>query len=139
MTHRHLSRPLAALDRLRGDDGGTTSISFALVFPVILVLVVLVVQGALWWWARTVALTAARDGASVARSYQSGYHDGAHRADQILSAYGDGLTVRPSKEVAVAPNEVRVTVFVRAQSVLPLLDGPEITIAVTSPKEAWLP
>lgn len=139
MTEQHLRRPSAALKRLRGDDGGTTSISFAMIFPFILVLVLLVVQGGLWWWARDVALTAAREGASVARSYQSGPQQGAAQADTVLRQFGNGLNVKPSQEEFVANAEVRVTVFVQAQSVLPGVSGAWITSAVTSPREAWLP
>ena len=139
MTDRHPRRPLAALDRLRGDDGGTTSITFVMVFPVILTLVLIVVQGGLWWWARDVALTAAREGASEARSYQSTPQQGARQADIVLEQFGTGLHVRPSKEQPVAHAEVKVTVYVQAQSVLPFVSGAWITSAVTSPKETWLP
>ncbi|MBC3841771.1 pilus assembly protein [Streptacidiphilus sp. 4-A2] len=111
-----------------------------MVFPVVLLLIMLVVQGMLWWWARTVALTAARDGASVARSYQSGPKDGAHRSDEILAQYAAGLKTTPSVETQLPQTKaVRVTVHVQAQSLLPLPGGGWITSSVTSPKEAWLP
>lgn len=139
MTPPRPPRPLAVLDRLRGDDAGTTSVSFALVFPLILLLVLLVVQGGLVWWARDVATTAASEGASVARSYRSGPAAGAGEADLVLKQYGGGLTVKPSTENVPRPGEVQVTVRVRAQSVIPGLAGTWITSAVTSPKEAWLP
>jgi Flp pilus assembly protein TadG len=129
----------AALERLRGDDGGTTSISFALVFPVVLLLVLLVVQGGLLWWARDVALTAAREGSSVARSYQSAPGAGAAEADLVLRQYGAGLNVRPASQRTPRAGTVEVTVYVQAQSVLPFVPGAWITTGVTSPKEAWLP
>jgi Flp pilus assembly protein TadG len=139
---RQLPSLPAAFVRLRGDDGGTTSISFALVFPVILLLVLIVVQGGLLWWARLVAQTAADQGASIARSYQSAPQAGAAQADEILRQYRGGLTLRPATEKQVTDDEgvaeVRVTVRVRAQSVLPFVSGVWITTAVTSPKEAWL-
>ncbi|QMU76163.1 pilus assembly protein [Streptacidiphilus sp. PB12-B1b] len=139
MTRLRPPRLPAALERLRGDDGGTTSISFAMVFPVILLLVLLVVQGGLLWWARDVALAAAREGSSVARSYRSAPDAGAAQADLVLRQYGGGLTVRPSTEGVPKAGEVEVTVHVQAQSVLPFVAGTWITTGVTSPKEAWLP
>lgn len=140
MTHQRSPRLPAALRRLRGDDGGTTSISFAMVFPVVLVLVMLVVQGGLLWWARDVARTAASEGASVARSYRSAPQAGAGEADLVLRQYGDGLTLRPSTEQQLPQRaEVKVTVQVEAQSVLPFVPRMWITASVTSPKEAWLP
>jgi Flp pilus assembly protein TadG len=142
VTHRHSPRLLAAVNRLRGDDGGTTSISFAMIFPMILLLVLIVVQGGLVWWARDVALTAAREGSSAARSYQSAPQAGAQQADTVLRQFAEGLNTRPSTEQPVTigngPAEVRVTVHVQAQSVLPFVPGVWITSAVTSPKEAWL-
>ncbi|MFE9425468.1 TadE/TadG family type IV pilus assembly protein [Kitasatospora sp. NPDC006697] len=45
------------------------SISFAMVFPMILFLVLAVVQGALIWYSDSVALAAARVGADAARVY----------------------------------------------------------------------
>jgi len=141
MTRHQLALP-AALERLRGDDGGTTSISFAMVFPVILLLVLMVVQGGLLWWARVVAQTAANQGAFVARSYQSTSQAGAAEADQILRQFHGGLTLRPSSEQQLTDDglaEVKVTVQVQAQSVLPFVSGAWITTAVTSPEEAWQP
>ena len=111
-----------------------------MVFPVVLVLVMLVVQGGLLWWARDVARTAASEGASVARSYRSAPQAGAGEADLVLRQYGDGLTLRPSTEQQLPQRaEVKVTVQVEAQSVLPFVPRMWITASVTSPKEAWLP
>jgi Flp pilus assembly protein TadG len=141
VTHRHFRSLPAAFERLRGDDGGTTSISFALVFPVILLLVLLVVQGGLLWWARIVAQTAADQGASVARAYQSPPQAGAEQADELLRQFHGGLNLRPSTEKQLTDGgvaEVKVTVSVQAQSVLPFVPGVWITTAVTSPKEIWL-
>lgn len=67
--------------RCRGHgDRGESSIQMAIVFPFVIVLTVAVVQAAMWFHARNVALTAAREGVAAARTYQSPESAGAARA-----------------------------------------------------------
>ena len=140
MTHRHIRRLRAAVGRLGGDDGGTASVSFAMVFPVLLGLVFLLVQGGMWWWARDVAQTAAREGASAGRAYSAGATTGSDEAQQILDQYGNGLTIPdgdgPTEQRTATT--VTVTVTVAAQSIIPLPGGLTITTSFTSPREVWV-
>ncbi|MGW7641741.1 TadE family protein, partial [Streptomyces decoyicus] len=66
-------------------DRGDASVQMALVMPAILLLTLAVVQAGLWLVARGIALTAAREGVSAARTYQAGPGDGAARARTVLN------------------------------------------------------
>ncbi|GAA1947409.1 TadE/TadG family type IV pilus assembly protein [Kitasatospora viridis] len=97
------------------------SISFAMVFPMVIVLVLLVVQAALIWYSDNVALTAARVGADAARVYGTTDNTpGKSRAEAFLAPFA--ALVRP--EVRVPDRQkgdttVTVTVTVHPLFVLP--------------------
>jgi Flp pilus assembly protein TadG len=98
------------------------SISFALVFPIILVLVLLVVQGALIWYSDSVALAAAREGADAARVYGSTDNSPAAPRAYLFLQQFNGLLGNP--RVTVPPRQqgdtvVTVTVTVHPLFVLP--------------------
>src|SRR3712207_8131812 len=59
------ARPLV-LRRLTGERGAA-SLELAVVFPVVLLLVMTLIQAALWFYARSVALGAAQEGAREGR------------------------------------------------------------------------
>ncbi|MGW6755548.1 TadE family protein, partial [Streptomyces sp. NPDC055006] len=63
----------------------------AIVFPFVLLLTVAVIQASMWYYARQIALTAAREGLSTARSYQAGPAEGAARARDVLT---DGFRMK---------------------------------------------
>ncbi|WP_377272316.1 TadE/TadG family type IV pilus assembly protein [Peterkaempfera sp. SMS 1(5)a] len=113
------------------------SLSLAIVFPVVLTMVVLVVQASLWWYARQVALTAAREGAETGRSAGVDPETGAARAQAFLDR-SDGVVADPHVSLdGTTDTEIRVTVTVRAQSLLPGLAGQLITQHVTAPRERF--
>lgn len=131
-THRR-GRPA----RWAPDDRGSMSLSLAIVFPAVLTMVLLVVQASLWWYARQVALTAAREGVEAGRSWEADPQAGAVRARDFL-ARSDGVVSDGAVSLAgTTATEIRVTVTVRAQSLLPGLSGQLITQHVTAPRERF--
>ncbi|MEV6699240.1 TadE family protein [Streptomyces sp. NPDC051453] len=109
----------------------------AIVFPFVLLLTVAVVQASMWYYARQIALTAAREGLSAARSYQASPADGAARAREVLNrTAGDSLM---SSSVSTAGGGQRVTVEVSgtAQSMLPGVPGLRITQSASGTVERW--
>ncbi|MFC1411734.1 TadE/TadG family type IV pilus assembly protein [Streptacidiphilus sp. N1-12] len=117
------------------------SISLAMVFPLVLTLILLTVQGALWWYDRQIALSAARQGSEAARSFQADPDAGETAANTFLDQVGDGLTER---HVTVSPvtagvRTVTTTVTVRTQSLLPFLPGILITQTIEAPVERFVP
>jgi Flp pilus assembly protein TadG len=137
MTRHDHPRPRAARPRPRGVDRGSASISFAMVFPMVLTVVCLAVQGGMWWWAREVAQTAAREGAAAGRAYGAGAQAGADQAGVFMRQYADGVTFSVPPEGMTATT-VTVSVVVTPQRIVPFLPDPTITTSVTSTREVWV-
>ncbi|MFC1419565.1 TadE family protein [Streptacidiphilus cavernicola] len=117
------------------------SISLAMVFPLVFALILLTVQGALWWYDRQIALSAARQGSEAASSFQADPDAGETAANLFLDQVGDGLTERRVTVSPVTADSVTVTstVTVRTQSLLPFLPGILITQTVVAPVERFVP
>lgn len=116
------------------------SLSLAIVFPAVLTMVLLVVQASLWWYARQVALTAAREGAEAGRSSQAASAQGAARARAAeFLERSDGVVSDPRISLdGTTRTEIRITVTVRAQSLLPGFSGRLITQHITAPRERFV-
>ncbi|MGW2936336.1 TadE/TadG family type IV pilus assembly protein [Streptomyces sp. NPDC001156] len=130
---------LKAWWRERGwrDDRGDTSIQMAIVFPFVLLATVAVIQASMWYYARQIALTAAREGASAARSYQASPGDGAARAREVLGRTAGDSLLSYSVFAGSSGQRVQVQVSGRAQSMIPGLSGLKITQSASGPVERW--
>ena len=53
--------------RRRSDDRGASAVEFAVIAPTLLLLIFFIIQGGLYFYGRSVALQAARDGVSQLR------------------------------------------------------------------------
>ncbi|NUK21690.1 TadE/TadG family type IV pilus assembly protein [Streptomyces lunaelactis] len=136
-----MSRPERLKDWWQGqgwrDDSGDTSIQMAIVFPFVLLATVAVIQASMWYYARQIALTAAREGLTAARSYQSSPADGAAQARNVLGrTAGDSLR---SYSVVVGSDgqRVRVQVSGTAMSMIPGVSGLQVTQSASGPVERW--
>lgn len=121
------------------DDRGDTSIQMAIVFPLVLLATVAVIQASMWYYARQIALTAAREGATAASAYQASPSDGAAQARSVLSRIaGDSLR---GYSVSASNNGQRVSVQVTgtAMSMIPGLSGLRISQSASGPVERWVP
>ncbi|MFE4687275.1 TadE family protein [Streptomyces sp. NPDC056721] len=120
------------------DDRGDTSMQMAIVFPFVLLLTVAVVQASMWYYARQIALTAAREGLSAARSYQAGPAEGAARARDVLNrTAGDSLMSSSVSTTAGGGQRITVEVSGTAQSMLPGVPGLRITQSASGTVERW--
>ncbi|GAA1371880.1 TadE/TadG family type IV pilus assembly protein [Catellatospora chokoriensis] len=139
---RHLIR-----DRLRRrsrsracPDRGGGAVEFAIIAAPLLLVSMMVLQTALVFYARSIALAAATQGANAGR--QQGSTDATARAnaDDFLGVIGPGLQ---SPTVTVARNaantEVTVVVTGRAVSLIPFLNPFEISQQAHGPVERWVP
>ncbi|MFD7708578.1 TadE family protein [Streptomyces sp. NPDC059786] len=108
-----------------------------IVFPLVLLATVAVVQACLWYYARQIALTAAREGATAARAYQAGPADGTARARDVLGrTAGDSL--RGCSVTASSDGQrVRVTVSGVALSMLPGVPGLQVSQSASGPVERF--
>ncbi|MFI9272688.1 TadE/TadG family type IV pilus assembly protein [Kitasatospora sp. NPDC052896] len=124
--------------RRRWDDSGVLSLSFALVFPAVLFLVIGVAQVALLWYSDSVALTAAREGVDAGRGYQSNDQAAQQRATDFL-ALCQGLLDKPEVKVEHPdPNTIRVTVRFEPLFLPPGVSGLWITQSATAPIERYV-
>ncbi|MFE4580521.1 TadE/TadG family type IV pilus assembly protein [Streptomyces chartreusis] len=119
------------------DDRGDASIQMAIVFPFVLLATVAVVQASMWYYARQIALTAAREGVTAARAYESGPAEGAAQARDVLArTAGDSLTGY-SISASSDGQRVRVEVSGTALSMIPGVSGLQITQSASGPVERW--
>ncbi|MCP8706312.1 MULTISPECIES: TadE family protein [Streptomyces] len=120
------------------DDRGDASVQMAIVYPFVLLATIAVIQASMWYYARQIALTAAREGVTAARVYQAGPADGAARARQVLGrTAGDSLR---SLSVSASSDGERVRVQVTgvAQSMIPGMSGLTVTQSASGPVERWV-
>ncbi|KUJ38404.1 hypothetical protein ADL25_24345 [Streptomyces sp. NRRL F-5122] len=110
----------------------------AIVFPFVLLATVAVIQASMWYYARQIALTAAREGLTAARAYQSSPAAGASQARNVLErTAGDSLR---GYSVSVSSNgqQVRVQVSGTALSMIPGVPGLQVSQTASGPQERWV-
>nr|WP_307680512.1 TadE family protein [Streptomyces sp. V4I2] len=111
----------------------------AIVYPFVLLATIAVIQASMWYYARQIALTAAREGLTAARSYQASPADGTARAREVLGrAAGDSLR---GYSVTASSNGQRVQVQVSgtAMSMIPGVSGLQVKQSASGPVERWVP
>ncbi|MET8624147.1 TadE/TadG family type IV pilus assembly protein [Kitasatospora sp. NPDC004669] len=118
------------------------SISLAVVFPVVLLLVLLVVQASLWWYDRQVALTAAREGVDAGRVQ-------GNATDEVKNAAAErqardfldrqGVHAYEVRTGDSTPETIRVTVELTPPLLIPGLTAPRIRQYAEAPRERFVP
>ena len=122
----------------RDRDRGSVSLEIAILGPALLLLIFSIVQAGLWFYARSLALAAAQEGVTAARSYQANPNSGRSRAQSFLDEQaGDSLTGTTVTSAGSTPTRVRIKVTGRALSVLPGIPGLKVTQAADGPVERF--
>ncbi|MEN8649731.1 TadE/TadG family type IV pilus assembly protein [Streptomyces sp. 21So2-11] len=130
--------PGRGLFKGRSDDRGDASIEMAIILPVVILLTMMIVQACVAYYAKQIALTAAREGVQAATAYQSTDAAGAARARAVLTRVAGDSLLGPGVSTAGSTGErATVTVTGRAPSVLPGLDGITVTQSASAPRERW--
>lgn len=122
----------------RVDDRGSSAVEFAILFPIIVVLLLGGTQTAMWYFGREVAQAAAEAGARAASLHDAPPGAGTGAADAYLDRLGHGtLTGHASNETetdTVVSVHVHATVIV----VIPLPGfAPTIDVTATRPREVF--
>lgn len=126
-----------------GGDNGSSAIELAILAPVLLIISMLVIQWALWFEARGVALSAAQAGARTARQQQPGWP--ARSVSDAVSFYnkvgtsllnGVNASVNPN---GGNPNQVYVTVGGKIPTLIPLIPSLTVTETAGGPVECFRP
>jgi hypothetical protein len=114
------------------------SISLALVFPCVLLIVMLTVQGALWWYDRQVALGAARQGSEVAAGVTAAGQGGAGSAEALdwMRRYAGGAGQQRAW-TRVRGDLVMVYAHLRVPGVLGGFFPLSVTVSVSAPLEKF--
>jgi hypothetical protein len=118
------ARRAGAASTAQGDDGIAT-LEAVLVFPVLILLLMVVVQFALWYNANELATAAAQDGARSARVVGGTAQAGIDRADSLLDQTGRSLLQQ--RQVLAERDVQHARVEVRAVCIA-LIPGLHLTI-----------
>lgn len=122
--------------RQRGETGSLT-LEVAILAPVLLLLVLTIVQVALWSYARSLALGAAQEGVAAARVESGTLQAGRARALDFLARTGSDSLIAPQVAVRTTLREVEVEVSGNALSVLPGVPGLPVRQSAQGPIERF--
>lgn len=124
------------MTRKRRAEEGLTSTELAVVMPVLIALVLVPFQVALWWHAHQVADGAAREALDAAQVVTATDDDGIRAAEWFLDAAGN-LT-EPQVTVTRTAENVTVEITGRAPRLIPGLDW-QVTARAAGPTERFIP
>jgi Flp pilus assembly protein TadG len=110
-------------------ERGSAAIELVLLTPLLMVCVLIVVQFALWQHARHVVLSAAQEGARVARAQGASAEDGRLRAYDYIGQLGPDLVSSPVVEVDRGLDTVTVRIRGEAVNIVP---GVPLVVTATS-------
>lgn len=117
-------------DRCRG----SASVELTVAAPLLLLLLMLVVQFAMWAHATHIAQAAANAGVQGARAYGGTADDGKTDATTVLSHLAGTILTHTRVDAARSATAATVTVTGDAVAVVPGLHLP-VTVTVTAPRE----
>jgi Flp pilus assembly protein TadG len=127
----------------RSSDSGSSAIELAILAPALLIISMLIIQWALWFEARGVALSAAQAGARTAREQVPGWPgQSVSDAESFYNRVGTRLlngvnaTVNPS---GGNPSQVYVTVGGKIPTLIPLISPLTVTEKAGGPVECFRP
>ena len=125
--------------RRRGEsDRGSSSVEFAILFPIIVALLFAGPQLALWYFAREAADAAAHAGARAASVAGAPGGAGQQAADEYLARLGTGTITRYSVVEQDTATTVSVHVTAEVPNVIPLPGfGPTVDVTVVRGKERF--
>jgi len=117
-------------------EAGVSTLEAVLVFPALLLLLMLIIQFALWYHASDLATAAAQDGTRAARVAGGTGADGAAQANQLLDQTGRSILQGRQVTVERTANLARVEVRGTCIELVPFLHLPVHAVA-ESPTERF--
>jgi len=117
-------------------DRGSASLELVVVFPVLLLLMFGGIQGALYYYGRSIALAAAQEGSRSAAAQNGSLGAGNAAAITFITRAG-GTDVLQGSQVSSSRSATDATVTVHGSSlsILPFWGGPTITQSASAPLE----
>ncbi len=120
----------------RTGENGLTSTELAVIMPVLIMLILVPFQVALWWHAGQVAHAAAREAVDATQVVTATEEDGIRAAEWFLNAAGN--ITEPDVTVTRSTDTVTVEVTGRAPRLLPGFDW-QVTAVAAGPVERFIP
>lgn len=119
----------------RANDRGSASVELTVLFPALLALLFIVVQAGLHYYARSVALAAAQEGARAAAAQTATAAAGQDAASAFVARAGAELLGGAQVSATRTADTVTVSVTGTSLSLVPGYAGFPITQQVTAPVE----
>lgn len=121
-------------------ERGAGSVELVIATPLLLILIVAVVQFALWAHGVHCARATATEAIEATRVEGGTTAAGQARAHQVLAQVGTGLLTHPQVRVTRTAATARVTLTADIQRVLPIPGlTPTTSVAITAPTERFTP
>ena len=119
-------------------DRGAGSAELVIAVPLLMLLILLIVQFAVWEHASQIAQAAASEALAAARVQGGSAAAGQQRAAQVISQIGGSVLVAPRVSVSRTGTTVTVRVTATAETVIPVpgLSFP-VTVTVSGPVERF--
>jgi Flp pilus assembly protein TadG len=121
--------------RLR-EDRGFGSVEFTVLATVVLALVFTTLQVGLYYHARKVAQSAARQGVEAGRQFGAGQGDGVAQAEDFLARFGGSVRGVSVSSAGSTEEEIRITVAGTVATLVPGLEL-DVTQHAHAPIERW--
>ena len=119
----------------RREEGGLTSTELAVIMPVVIMLILVPFQVALWWHADQIADAAAREAVDAAQVVTATEEDGIRAAEWFLDAAGNITEAQVT--VTRTTETVSVEVTGRAPRLVPGFDW-QVTARAAGPIERFI-
>ena len=110
----------------RGTDAGSITLETVIAFPVFMLAVLLIINAALWYHARDVALAAAQEGVRAGRAYGANPARAHTTAMSFAQTAGDGFLLAPAVDTS-GSTATTLSVRVRGHAVS-LIPGLNLSI-----------
>lgn len=124
--------------RASARERGAATLELVVVFPMVLLITFGVIETALWYHARNVALAAAEEGVRVASADGSTLDAGVDKAtDFALRAGADDILSGVAVRSAGGTEEVTITVSGRSLSLFPGWPGHDVSQTASGPVERF--
>jgi Flp pilus assembly protein TadG len=123
----------------RPSQHGAAMLEFALIAPLLMVLVVGAIQFALWYHAQSVVLAAAQDGARLAAAESGTASAGQQRAQALLRAGVGRMATKSAVTAQRGPDVTVVEVSAELRPLLPLIGGLRLHASGRSVTERFRP
>ena len=131
----------SGLRRLVRRDDGALVLTYVIIVPVFMLVIMVIIQGALWYLAREAALAAARQGVDAARRPGAGPGAGTQAALAFARNDASGYLLGPSAAAAAGAGSATPTIQVTVTGHVPtFVPGLVISIsqAVQAPVEKFV-